>query len=127
MRIADGARKQLRTTGRNDDAATRLRDHLRGFALRVGGDDDGFRDGEDPIQTARHDVARETRRETHDVDVGGGERLLQQVAWLVEGERDLFDLELLGKRDQLRVTRAHADDRDRQIVEIAQERRRTNE
>ena len=87
----------------------------------------GLRDGEDPVEPARDDVAREARRETDDVHVGGGKRLRQHAARLVVEELDLVDFEQLGKRDELRVPRAHADDHDPQVVEIAQERRGADE
>ena len=57
----------------------------------------GLRDGEDPVEAARHDVAGQARREPDDVDVRGGERLRQHAARLVVEERDLVDLEQLAR------------------------------
>ena len=63
------AREQLRTVRRHDDAAADLLDDLRRLAVGVGRDDHRPADGEDAVQPARNDVAREPAREPDDVDV----------------------------------------------------------
>ena len=61
------------------------------------------------------------------MDVGGRERLRQQLARLVRQEPHLVGLEPLGERDELGVAGAEADDHDREVVEVAQERRGADE
>ena len=94
-------------------------DDLRGLALRVRSDDHRPCDGEDPVQPARDDVAGEAGGESDDVHVGRRQRLRQHGARLVVEELDLVDLEQLRERDELGVSRAHPDDHDPDVVEVA--------
>ena len=69
MRVPDRARKKLRPAGRDDDPAADLLDDLRGLAFRIRRNDHRPGDGEDPVQPAGDDVARESRREADDMHV----------------------------------------------------------
>src|SRR5262249_8727500 len=95
VRVADRTCEQLRTARRHDDSAADLLHDLCGLALCIRGDDHGPRDGEDPVEPARHDVPREPGREPDDVNIGGGQRHRAHVARLVVAEPDLPDLEQL--------------------------------
>ena len=59
--------------------------------------------------------------------VCGRQRLRQDRARLVVEELHLVDLEQSRKRDELGVTRPHADDHDQEIVEVTQKRPGANE
>ena len=87
----------------------------------------GRADGEDAVEPARHDVAREPARQPDDVDVRRRERLGERLARLVRQEADAVRAQLAGERDELGAPRAAADDRDAEVVEIVQQRRRADE
>ena len=127
MGVADRAREELRPARRNDDAAADTFDDLSRLALRIRGRDDGAADGENPVEAAGHDVTRETGRESDHVHVGCGERLGEPLPRLVEEETDLVDLEQIRERDKLGMSRAHADNRDRELVEITEKCPRPHE
>src|SRR5262249_36130576 len=80
--VADPTCEQLGTARRHDDSASHFLDDLRRLTLRVRGDDHGSRDGEDPVEPARHDVPRQPGSEPDDVHVGGRQRHRKHVARL---------------------------------------------
>src|SRR6266511_900620 len=80
VRVPDRTRKQFGPCRRDDDATVDRFDHLRGLALGVRRHYHRSSYREDAVEPARHDVARQPRREPNDVDVRGRERLGQQMS-----------------------------------------------
>ena len=114
-------------SGGHDDAAADFTHEPGGLAVLVRRDDHGATGREDPVEAARNDVAREPGRQADVVDVGSGERLAEAFARLVFEEAHPIRPELLRQLLQLAAAGAEADDRDRQLVEVAKVRRRDDQ
>ena len=100
----------------------------RGLAVRVGGHEHRPADGEDPVDAARHDEARQPAREPDVVEVARGEREGEVAARLVVEEADgRGHLEALREARDLALTRSGPDHDDSQADEVAQEGRRPNQ
>ena len=67
--VPDHRGDQLGPARRDDDAAADLLDEPHRLAVGVRGDEHRSPDREDPVETARHDVAREPARETDVVEI----------------------------------------------------------
>ncbi len=88
-RIAAARRSGRR--GRHAEPAVRRLDDVRGLALGVDGGDHGPSDRKDPVETARHDIAGQSRRKTDHVDVGARKRLREPLAGLVGKKADVVE------------------------------------
>src|SRR5207302_4104204 len=127
VRCADHFGDTVGPARRYDDAAADAPDDGRSLAVGIGRDDDGPAGGENPVEPAGDDVSRESAGKTDVMDMRCRDRLRQRLARLVAEKVHAIGLQHLGERLDVLEPRTRADDDDREILQIAKERRGADE
>src|SRR5207253_565418 len=127
VRCADHFGDTVGPARRYDDAAADAPDDGRSLAVGIGRDDDGPAGGENPVEPAGDDVSRESAGKTDVMDMRCRDRLRQRLARLVAETVHATGLQHLGERLDVLEPRTRADGDDREILQIAKERRGADE